>query len=337
MNGPLHITSGDIVGGALAKSGLPGEVFVWHDILYDGPRKPGWPDESTLLARTRFLEHETGGGLNRDLIIATLRRQYQKLEEAAGSEAIVLWFDACLFDQSMLAHVLACLRFKGATAAELLCIDAFPGIEPFDGLGQLQPKQLASLYDQRRPVTNAQFRFAEVVDAAFATQDQGRLVELSRRFDAPLPWVPAAVTRWLQERPDPKTGLGRLEQLALAAIRSGCATPATIFPAVSAMDTHPQYWGDNTLWAKINALADRKPPLVRIDGPSRRLPQWGGGAALKRFTITIPRASCHCRTSGARIQPCGGTPAHPARSASLCSRTGDRRTRAGDKPSRVRR
>lgn len=32
------MTSGDCAGELLEKSGLPGEVFVWHDILYDGPR-----------------------------------------------------------------------------------------------------------------------------------------------------------------------------------------------------------------------------------------------------------------------------------------------------------
>jgi hypothetical protein len=34
MSKILHITSGDIAGDKLAQSGLPGEVFVWHDILY---------------------------------------------------------------------------------------------------------------------------------------------------------------------------------------------------------------------------------------------------------------------------------------------------------------
>lgn len=288
MKCPLHITSGDIGGGALAKSGIPGEVFVWHDILYDGPRSPGWPDESTLQARARFLEHETGGGLDRALVLETLQGQYQRLEQAASGESIVLWFDGCLFDQSMLAHLLACLRLRGAPAAELICVDAFPGIVPFDGLGQLLPSQLAPLYARRRPVTQGQFRFAERVDAAFATQDALRLAELSRWAEAPLPWIPAAVTRWLQERPDPASGLGRLEHLALAAVRAGCETPASIFATVSAADVHPQYWGDITLWAKLNALADRKPPLVRIDGPSARLPQWEGTAELKRFRITCP-------------------------------------------------
>jgi hypothetical protein len=282
----LHITSGDIAGGALAQSGLPGEVFVWHDILYDGPRNPGWPDAATLQDRARFLEDETGGGLSRERVLATLENQYRKLAEAAGSAALVLWFDACLFDQSMLAHVLACLRLKGAQAVALLCVDAYPGVVPYDGLGQLQPGQLAGLYDQRRPVTDAQFRFAEVVDDAFATQDPLRLRDLADTADAPLPWVPAAVSRWLQEQPDPRTGLGRLEELALLAIRRGCGSPAEIFVAVSAGDTHPQYWGDTTLWGKINALADRTPPLVRIEGPARRLPRWEGMGDLRRFTIT---------------------------------------------------
>jgi hypothetical protein len=72
MTGTLHITSGDIPGDSLSKSGIPGEVFVWHDIMYDGPRKLGWPDAGTLYARARFLEKSTGGGLERTYILKTL-------------------------------------------------------------------------------------------------------------------------------------------------------------------------------------------------------------------------------------------------------------------------
>ncbi len=285
VKGTLHITSGDIAGGSLAKSVVPGEVFVWHDILYDGPRNPGWPDDAALQARASFLEQATAGGLDREHVLNTLKDQYQKLADAAGYDRIVLWFDACLFDQAMLVHILTCLLHKGIRYVELLCVDAFPGIEPFNGVGQLQPSQLASLFDQRRRVTETQFRFAVAVDDAFATQNPILLAELARRTGAPLPWVPAAVARWLQEQPDAKTGLGRLEQLALAAIRGGCETPGEIFAAVARADTVPQFWGDITLWAKINALADRVPPLVRIEGPAERLPQWEGKRELKHFKI----------------------------------------------------
>jgi hypothetical protein len=208
-----------------------------------------------------FLEECTAGGLDRQSILDTLRHQYNKLADAAPGKPIVLWFDACLFDQSMLAHILTCLRHRNAQNVELLCVGEFPGIEPFHGLGQLQPDQPASLYGNRQPVTDAQFDFAGQVDGAFATQDSGVLSALSRMNDAPLPWIPAAAARCLQERPDPVTGLGRLEHLALTAIRAGSDTPGRIFASVAAGDTPPQFWGDTTLWAKINALAAREPPV----------------------------------------------------------------------------
>ena len=286
MSNTLHVTSGDNARDILAQSGVPGEVFVWHDILYDGPRCPGWPDEGTLIARAAFLEEITGGGLDRQRVLDTLRRQYRRLADAAPSMRIVLWFDACLFDLSMLTHILTCLRHQDAKRVELLCIDAFPGIEPFHGLGQLTPNQLGSLYDSRQPVTAAQFNFAVLVDEAFATQDVEALSELTRATGVPLPGVPAAAARWLQERPDPVAGMGRLESLALAAIRAGCETPGEVFASVAAAEAPPQFWGDTTLWAKINALAKRDPPLVEIDGPAKRLPQWNSDLPLDDFRIT---------------------------------------------------
>jgi hypothetical protein len=286
MKRVLHITSGDIAGESLKGSGVAGEVFVWRDILYDGPRKPGWPDSDALKLRARFLEEATGGGLGRQEIFETLRNQYLKLEESRDYDRVLLWFDACLFDQSMLAHILACMQARSIEAAEFICVEAFPGIEPFDGLGQLRPDQLASLYDRRQRVTKEQFRFAERVDHAFAMQDMDAFVELSSCQGAPLPWVPAAVTRWLQEQPDEANdGLGRLEKLALEAVRSGSRTPSAIFAFAAAHDTHPQYWGDITLWAKINKLATRRPPLVRLEGPKPLLPQWNGEEILETFCI----------------------------------------------------
>ncbi len=285
MQTTLHITSGDMAGGLIEESGITGEVFVWHDILYTGPRSPGWPDESVLEARSVFLEKTTGGGLSRQHVLETLKAQYETLKTAAQYDNLVLWFDACLFDQSMLCHILACLQILGHLKAELLCIDTFDGIEPYHGIGQLSPGQLASVYDRRRTLAAGHFLFAERVDRAFALQDRTEFIALSKLANAPLPWVAAAAGRWLAEYPDPETGLGRLEQLALDAVRSGCQTPKEIFSFVSAKETPPQFWGDITLWEKINALADREPCRVRIEGPMARLPQWEGIADLTQFRI----------------------------------------------------
>ena len=281
----LHITSGDSAGEILVRSGIPGEVFVWHDILYDGPRVAGWPSDETLVARSLFLEKVTGGGLERHYILETLQLQYDKIGEAGKYDHIILWFDACLFDQSMLAHILTCLRARNLYQVQLICVDSFPGITPFHGLGQLQPDQLASLYGDRRQVTELQFQCAITADKAFATQDGMGLKELSHSADLPLPWIAAAATRLLEEQPDPETGLGRLETLALKAIIGGCDKPGDIFLSVAAADTPPQYWGDITLWGIINGLAEGKRPLVRINGPGKRLPQWESDIPLQDFTV----------------------------------------------------
>jgi hypothetical protein len=169
--------------------------------------------------------------------------------------------------------------------AELICVDSFPGIEPYHGLGQLQPEHLSSMAHRHQEVTHDQFMFASRVDHAFVMQDQKEFVDLAQSSDAPLPWIPAAIRRWMQEQPDAVTGLGRLEKLALEAIRADCRRPAEIFNQVAINDTPPQFWGDITLWAKINGLAKRDPPLVHIEGPSPWLPQWGGIEDLKGFRV----------------------------------------------------
>ncbi len=281
-----HLTSGDAAGEKLAVASLPGEVLIWRDILYDGPRLPSWPDEKVLESRAGFLAETTGSGMAQEQILESLRNQYRSLKKASANQ-IVLWFDACLFDQSMLAHVLTCLRSCAARHVELLCVAAFPGIEPFHGLGQLTAAELASLYDQRKTVTAAQFEFAGEVDRAFALQDRAALRWLAALTGAPLPHIPAAAARWLQELPDPSTGLGRLETLALAAVRAGCSTPGQIFRHVAAEDAPPQFWGDTTLWAKLNNLAARQPPLITITGPADRLPLWQSEMPIESFRVSV--------------------------------------------------
>jgi len=62
--------------------------------------------------------------------------------EHHNQNGVYLWFDACLFDQSMLCHLLAYMGLLGIEGVDLICVDAFQGIEPYHGLGQLSPDQL---------------------------------------------------------------------------------------------------------------------------------------------------------------------------------------------------
>jgi len=225
MNKTLHITSGDSAGDILKESGIPGDILVWHDVLFDGPRSPGFPDEAALKLRASFLSEMTGGALKSEAIIATLNTQYEQLKRCGLYEEVLLWFDGCLFDQSMLVHVLACLSDLKVRDVNLICINAFDVIEPFHGLGQLNAQQMTSLVKLSYPVTDEQFEFAVVADNVFAVRDQESLKELAQSIDAPLPYVPAAADRLLEELPDNESALGRLESLVMEAVGVGCNNP----------------------------------------------------------------------------------------------------------------
>ena len=287
MQTPLHISSGDCANASLSKSGIEGEFFVWHDILYDGPvRDAGIPSDAALQERAAFLEAETGGGLSFDSIFTMLQEQYRKLQTTvAQNRPIVLWFDACLFDQSMLAHVLMCLHHFQAKSVQLLCIDSHPGIDPFHGTGQLRPEHFATLYPQRHEVTPEEYDFAIRVDTAFATYNRTEFHTLATLSHTSLPFIPKAVQRWLDDNPDSETELGKLDTLILQTVRQGVTNPVQIFKTVSEAVTPPQYWGDATLWKKINCLADRQ--LLAITGPLTRLPQWESPHKPSEFTVTL--------------------------------------------------
>lgn len=279
----LHVTSGDSSGELIKAADFKGEILVWRDILYEGKRNPGWPDDATITARAEMLSANTGGGLSVEEIKQGLVNQYEKLADAKKYETVLLWFDACLFDQSMLAHILSCLHCLNADNVELICVDSFPGIVPFDGLGQLKPVDVREIYTWRKKVSKAQFELAVKIDAAFAAQKVELFQGLLSAPHPEYPWINAAIQRWLEEMPDTATGLGKLETLALEAVNAGSESAVAIFKYVSSHDSHPQYWGDTTLWAKLNSLADKK--LIKIDGPEPRLPQWSSKYQLERFRI----------------------------------------------------
>lgn len=290
----LHILSGDCAGDCLKSSGISGDILIWHDLLYEGIRHCAWPDRSDIQDRAQFISDYTGGGLKPETIVLDLVQQYEKLEKAFSYKLILLWFDQCLFDLSMLAHILSCLRTlseintKNNTIIKLICPAHFEGIEPFNGLGQLNPEQLLLLLDTASDVTDEQFEYSIEVEKAFSSQDLNAFEKLASEVNPAIPGMPIAFRRWLQEQPDAETGLGWLEKTALEAVKQGKTKPGEIFRYVAEADEPPQYWGDTTLWKKINSLADRKPPLLKVVGPEARMPEWLSKYPLSEYQILIP-------------------------------------------------
>jgi hypothetical protein len=134
-------------------------------------------------------------------------------------------------------------------------------VVPFYGLGQLTPAQLASLWGRRAPITAAHTTVADRAWKAFCSPDPLALRQLAATDLPALPFLRAALQRYLEEFPDQPDGLGRTERQILQAVAAGQQRFADIFRATQAMEAAP-FMGDTTLQARIDALTQARHPLL---------------------------------------------------------------------------
>ena len=101
---PLHIRCGDDILESLRVAGLPGTMLKWCDVLCSGPTPAGLSPDDWYATRARFLASAFALPLRE--IEADLRQQDSALAGEADHDAIVLWFEHDLFDQSILWFLL---------------------------------------------------------------------------------------------------------------------------------------------------------------------------------------------------------------------------------------
>lgn len=230
----VHLCNGDSTADALSLADLPGEIRVWGDALDQGPVLPGSDDEHY---RARAAWHARRGRAAAPE--AQLREWDRGLDEAAGAEELILWFEHDLFDQLALVRILARLVRRGLPATlSIVSIDRHPEVPSFLGLGQLRPEQLAALWPRRTGLSKDALDEAVTTWIAVTAADPRAVPFLVRRIKA-MPFLAGALERHLEEFPDPTSGLSRTERQLLAAIARGLGTSAALVQAVHAID--PRY------------------------------------------------------------------------------------------------
>jgi hypothetical protein len=268
----FHLTSGDCAAELLRRSGLPGTVVGWRDSAAVGPSPGGLSFAEYRAVRAAFRGVSAELFQDVDLLAAL----------PAGAE-VVLWFDACPYDQLILVRLLNEFGLLGRDLGTLHLVEvgAFPGIEPFHGLGQLTPEQLASLFPSRRAVTEAQLALAAAAWRAHGAADPREIERLLAAGTAALPWLGAALRRLLEQFPAADDGLSRTERECLEAVAAGERSCGEIFHAVTRLEepNHGCWYGDGELLTVLESLAaDPAPALARTGDRSFELT--GLGRAL---------------------------------------------------------
>jgi hypothetical protein len=233
------VANGDAVVPELAAAaGVdPADVLAWRDVLPDGPVPAGLEPDALAEVRARHLttrgwSHADAVEVSQGAALAMLRERDARLAAHPSDAEVVLWFEDDLFDALQLAQIED--RLAGR-----------PGLVTRVRLRHQPRGDLPAALTAREPI--------DPDPAAFA----------ALRSDDPRKWLAVpAFARLLEELPDSRTGLGRLERQILEALEPGPLSPGDLFAAATAPE-QPPWVGDASLFA----LADELDPFVaRADG-----------------------------------------------------------------------
>lgn len=261
----LHITNGDSAGGSLERSGLPGQVLAWRDVLCDGPVPATASPEEMRVVRAHFIADSGWGGY--DDTLASFSARDVALAKYDAHDEVVLWFEHDLYDQLQLLQILDFFagRDLGATRLSLICIDSYPQVVPFYGLGQLTPEQLAGLFSARQSVTNEQLQLARNAWQAFRSPDPTAIETVLVTDTTALPFLRNAFIRHLEEFPSVENGLSRTEHEILELVVAGEQRPTLLFRAWMEREPAP-FMGDTSFFTRVRDLARGPTPLLRVVG-----------------------------------------------------------------------
>jgi hypothetical protein len=284
-----HVANGTSTTRLIVAAGLSGSWSIWADPLHDGPVPAGLSDDELMDVRRRHLggehdEHERGGAPHLDPV-NDLRRWRTAIAHADAYDELVLWFEHDLFDQLNLIQLLPWIhdRVPREKAVSLVCIGSFPGRSRFKGLGELTPSEIASLFPARARVTGAQYALAQRAWDAFRAPAPTALDDFRQQDTSALPFLAAALTRFIEEYPWTSDGLTRSERRLLQLASQGPIALDAVFPRMHD-DERAYYITDLSLIDLVRSLARTTPPLLSIERPS------SGGRGLFGGSVAIADA-----------------------------------------------
>src|SRR2546430_344512 len=260
----LHIHNGDSTAGTARKADLPDEHLAWQEALICGPTPRGLSDDDFWQLRARHLSDAYG--VKAQDCEKELRQQQEILARFYDHEEVVLWFEHDLFCQVHLIYLLDWFaqRALGKTKLSLICIDNFPGIDDFRGLGQLNEEQLFALFPQRREINSAQLNLGSKAWQAYSSSDPSEIEGILAKDTTALPFLKSALFKHLARFPSVRGGLGRDASLCLELVADGQAEFKALFPEFGKRE--PLYgFGDAQVILELKRLGKGQHPLLTMN------------------------------------------------------------------------
>lgn len=260
----LHIVNGDTVAERLKQGVVQEEVLPWREIFVEGALVENVSEQQALHRRANSLEQSMG--IPAQIYIENVLQQEQRLNQAiANEEPIVLWFEHDLFDQTILCYLLYRLYKASFPCHQLyvLSINQFPGIDPFQGMGQLSVKQMKTLTGTQTPMYAEQVKLGYEAWRAYSSANPRDLEQLLLQHTKELPFLKDALRFHLSRFPSTTNGLNNVEQMVLQFLSNNKYRPQHLYRLV--YDQVPlSGMGDLQFWSILRQLYTCSLPLIEI-------------------------------------------------------------------------
>jgi hypothetical protein len=224
----LHILNGDATAEKFRPSGIGGDIIVWREELSEGPAPGGVPEKQFWEARAAhiFSSYGEDGSNYRKKVLDELER----FNSISRYKEIVLWFEFDLFCQINLMYILNYLKGKNLSSTiSLVCIENYPGIDNFKGLGELSPSQLEDLLQERKVLNKQDLESASSFWKAYSSNDPSSLEKLPEYVFKNFPLLKPALIAHLERFPSVENGLNRIEQKILYLVSAKARTRNELF------------------------------------------------------------------------------------------------------------
>ena len=243
----LHILNGDYAFELWKECGFSGEGLVWRETYLEGPLPETEDLHLFRTARTDFLsQFPEIKHIDKSMLYKYLQKMDDSVLQLPGSAVLMLWFDACIFDQTILMRILYLLSLRQNDAPDvfLYCCD----------------DHCLTAADFRRGIGNkihlpsSDLTLGAEAWRLFQKKDAAGMIRLSEKEDfSRLSKMQKALLRCAEDVPDRITGLNRTQRQILQLVSGGCRSFSEIFRGLDSFEDFP-FLGDTACRRHLDLL-----------------------------------------------------------------------------------
>ena len=249
MEADLHILNGDFSLDLWRQKEFKGQSLVWREIYPEGPLPDTEDLEDFRRERAEFLSSFAElSSIDRERLLLHLEEMDNRILNLPDNSTLQLWFDACIFDQTLLMRILSLLALSGNASVRVFlycCEGNCLSSNDFD-LGMTNSVTLLP----------ADWTLGKKSWESFLRKDPAHMLQLvhEENFER-LPKMQKALLRCAEEVPDSQ-GLTRTDRQILELVANGKRTFKDIFTGLDGYEEYP-FLGDTSCLRLLDALTTR--------------------------------------------------------------------------------